>query len=273
MNEKIRIFGCGSDAPIKCDVCGRLISSDGFLHCRRSFDMNVLIAVEEGALHITSNGAPHTVSAGQYILLKAGEEHFGSEPSEGGLSYLWAHFSDVPALEEGFEDGQYVIPEYGEPARPERVFPLFRRLTELYLDEAPISGNMPDYALSLILMEISGEYRRGGGRTGEYHSAAAAAEEWIKANFRRPFTLTELAETFGYRADYLSTVFKRSTGVSVMRYANLIRIRAAKVLLASCDISIKEAAFSCGFSDEKYFMRVFKSFEGITPTQYKRSLG
>ncbi|MCI7499725.1 MAG: AraC family transcriptional regulator [Oscillospiraceae bacterium] len=34
-----------------------------------------------------------------------------------------------------------------------------------------------------------------------------------------------------------------------------------------------EAAFSCGFSDEKYFMKVFKKFEGMTPAQYKNSFG
>ena len=38
------------------------------------------------------------------------------------------------------------------------------------------------------------------------------------------------------------------------------------------DVSIKEAAYSCGFSDEKYFMKVFRQYEGMTPSQYKKSV-
>lgn len=53
----------------------------------------------------------------------------------------------------------------------------------------------------------------------------------------------------------------------------MIRIKTAKTLLSNYGVTIKEAAFSCGFSDEKYFMKVFRELEGMTPTQYKNSFG
>lgn len=33
----------------------------------------------------------------------------------------------------------------------------------------------------------------------------------------------------------------------------------------------EEAAYSSGFNDEKYFMKMFRKYEGITPTQYKNA--
>lgn len=42
------------------------------------------------------------LTAGAYILLPAGEEHFGFRPSESSLSYLWAHFR----TKQGFEPVQ-----------------------------------------------------------------------------------------------------------------------------------------------------------------------
>ena len=84
--------------------------------------------------------------------------------------------------------------------------------------------------------------------------------------------VTELADAVGYSADYLSSLFKQSMGISIVRYTNLLRIKTAKTLLSNYDITIKEAAFSCGFSDEKYFMKVFKQLEGMTPSQYKNSI-
>ncbi len=87
-----RIFGCKAKAPLHYAVCGQLLSPAGFLHHRRNFAYHVLILVTEGTLFIHANNAAHKVGAGQYIFLRAGEEHFGERPSEGKLSYLWVHF-------------------------------------------------------------------------------------------------------------------------------------------------------------------------------------
>ena len=60
-------------------------------------------------------------------------------------------------------------------------------------------------------------------------------------------------------------------GLSLVSYTNRLRIEASKKLLSNYDLSIKETAYSCGFPDEKYFMKVFKKFEQCTPTDYRRS--
>ena len=48
----------------------------------------------------------------------------------------------------------------------------------------------------------------------------------------------------------------------------LFRSQMAKMLLANYKFSIEEISYSCGFADEKYFMRVFKKIENMTPTEY-----
>ena len=120
-------------------------------------------------------------------------------------------------------------------------------------------------------MEISRGYAQPAGAPDKLPEAVISAREWIKNHYYHPFEVSELAEILGYRADYLSSLFKRQMGVPIVRYANQIRIRTAKTLLSNYDVTIKEAAYSCGFSDEKYFMKVFKQMEGITPAQYRSS--
>ncbi len=51
------------------------------------------------------------------------------------------------------------------------------------------------------------------------------------------------------------------------------RVDISKQMLSDRNVSIKEAAFSCGFSDEKYYMRVFRKMEGMTPAQYRAAIG
>lgn len=95
-DHAIRYFSSTTDRPLSCDVCGQLISRDGFLHQRRTLSINVLILVTEGTLYLTANGIPYTVPPNHYIFLHEGEEHFGHRASTGSLSYFWVHFFAAP---------------------------------------------------------------------------------------------------------------------------------------------------------------------------------
>ena len=272
-----RLFGSKTQAPLSFSICGQLISPGDFIHHRRCFDYDVLIMITEGTLYITANNNSFTLTAGQYIFLKAGEEHFGFRQSEGKLSYLWAHFRADCGFDavtgENSGEYSYLLPEMSSLPFSGRTAQLFRQLMDLSLEDGVISQNMSDYAMSLLLMEISREYSHKKHSADELPAAVVSAEEWIKNHYFQPFGIAELAADVGYEPNYLSSMFKRTTGISIVRYTNQLRIKTAKTLLSSYDVTIKEAAFSCGFSDEKYFMRVFKQLEGITPSQYKSSFG
>ena len=88
----MRFFVSEEDSLMHYEVSGNLISKDGFLHHRRTLPCYVFIMVKEGTLYPNQNGIPYEVKKDQYILLPAGEEHFGYKPSEGRLSYYWVHF-------------------------------------------------------------------------------------------------------------------------------------------------------------------------------------
>lgn len=274
--DKPRIFGCKTTRPLQFSVCGQLMSPAGFCHERRNFDVNVLIMVIEGTLYIDADHVQHAIGPGQYILLKAGEEHYGYRASEGKLLYLWAHFQTDQELETVEDEGEeytYLFPETSHYSASGRTAQLFHQLMDLSLDDQLYTKDMSDYAMSLLLMELSQEYFRLKNRSKKVPSVVVSAAEWIKNHYYQPFDVTELASDLGYQADYLSSLFKRSMGISIVRYTNQIRIRTAKTLLSNYGVTIKEAAFSCGFSDEKYFMRVFKQLEGVTPAQYRKSFG
>lgn len=277
IHNKPRFFGCNTKAPLNFAVCGQLISPSEFIHQRRSFDENVLIMITEGSLYITANRVQHALGAGQYIFLKAGEEHFGYRLSVGKLSYLWVHFRsdcEFEAVSDEESSGfTYFLPETSCLSDSGRTAQLFHQLMDMSLEESLFSPDMLNYAVSLLLMELSQEHAGKQSNSSELPSAVVSAREWIKNHYYQPFDIAELAAAVGYGADYLSSLFKRRAGISIVRYTNQLRIKTAKTLLSNYDVSIKEAAFSCGFSDEKYFMKVFKQLEGITPTQYKNSFG
>lgn len=281
---RMRYVGIETTKPLQYAVCGQLIDKDGFLHHRRTFEQHVFILVTEGILHITAAEKEYNVGENQYIFLKAGEEHFGHKASKGALSYFWVHIVDdcpvitVESMVAGCEKNEfpYFFPEFGEIVVANRTRRFFRQLVDFSLEESLYVKEMFDYTLSLLMLEVSQEFTHW--QTGSEKQkierktlppVIVEAREWIRENYSHPFKVTELADTLGYQADYLSTLFKQSMGISIIGYTNKIRIEAAKNLLETEGLPIKVVAYSCGFADEKYFMKVFKKMEGSTPGQYK----
>lgn len=284
----MRYFLSNADYPLTYLSCGNLISRDGFLHLRRNFNHNVLIMVKEGTLYISQGSVNYQLGPNQYIFLNANDEHYGFKESSGKLSYLWVHllFRDPVTIfeKDNFinkhldkiiknpQNNHYIIPEYGDITLTQRVPLLFNQLLDLSRQELIYSNRIIDYALSLLIMELSQEFIEMHYQIKNNISPnIARIMEWIKANYYKPITITEIACEFGYNPDYLSSLFRKTTGTTLINYINKTRIEISKSLIANYEVSIKEAAYSCGFSDEKYYMKTFKKLEGMTPSQYKKA--
>ena len=81
--------------------------------------------------------------------------------------------------------------------------------------------------------------------------------------------LVSLGEHFDITPYYLSNIFKKKEGVALMDYIARLRIEKAKEYIDSSDIPMSDIAEKVGFNNVRTFLRTFKKFEGITPSQYK----
>lgn len=285
-----------SDAsyPIDYNSSGNLVSENGFVHPRRNIDSFVLLLVTEGVLHITQGDKAHEIKADEFILLFPNTLHFGHKPCEGYLSYYWTHFyprdpnPDIltreellshPTVVEQSDDvastaspWHFIVPECGKLSAHKRSHLLFVQL----LDFAK-RGNYTQtwrchYALSLLLLEVSSEaYQAGQILNPDIPVWVFDIMEWIRTHYDQQLTVASIAQQFDYHPTYLTNVFKKHTGVTVLSYLNQTRITASKNLLTDRRLYIYEIAYMCGFSDVKYFMKLFRRYEGITPSQYRKA--
>jgi two-component system response regulator YesN len=96
---------------------------------------------------------------------------------------------------------------------------------------------------------------------------------YIEKNFKSDIPLTKIAEDLGISAAYLSSLFAQTMKCSFVDYINQTRIKNACSYL--CDMKMKtyEVAYKVGFHDEKYFIKVFKKVTGMSPSQFRNSIG
>ncbi|MBE5782544.1 MAG: helix-turn-helix domain-containing protein [Clostridiales bacterium] len=94
--------------------------------------------------------------------------------------------------------------------------------------------------------------------------------QYLQSNFSRKLTLDEIAHSVHISPTYLSRVFKRETGASLVDFLNRIRIEKSRELLADSSLRLIEVALQCGFESQSYFNRMFKLFCDMTPQQYRK---
>jgi AraC-like DNA-binding protein len=92
---------------------------------------------------------------------------------------------------------------------------------------------------------------------------------YVQENFHRPITRESVAENFGLAPNHVSRLFRKEGFMKFNDYLNLVRVNRAKFMLQNYNMTLKEIAASCCYSDAAYFCRVFKKTCKVTPTEYR----
>lgn len=95
-------------------------------------------------------------------------------------------------------------------------------------------------------------------------------KNYIRLHCDKDLTLDFVASLFHLNRTYLSSAFKNRTGIGFVDYVNLVRVEKAKELLAKTDKKTYQIAQAVGYENAKYFFRIFKKIEGVTPEQYRK---
>ena len=93
---------------------------------------------------------------------------------------------------------------------------------------------------------------------------------FIHKNCVNKLVLNDIADHVKFSVSYVSRVFKEETGENISSYINKVRIERARALLMNPRLSMAEVAEGCGFEDQSYFNKVFKSGCGMTPKQFRQ---
>lgn len=93
---------------------------------------------------------------------------------------------------------------------------------------------------------------------------------FITENYSKKHTLASLSQQFNISQSYICSLFTRHYSSTLTSFLTDLRMRSAAEKLRSTNDALKEIAVDCGYSDYFYFCRVFKSYHGVPPTEYKQ---
>lgn len=125
-------------------------------------------------------------------------------------------------------------------------------------------------ALSYMMSQVEEVNGRLAEQAVAYSPIVRQVQAFIAASYAQDLSLTSVARQFDMNPSYLSRILSQETGIPFVELVARTRIAAAKRLLKDPSNRVNEVSEMVGFKDYNYFYRIFKKYEGTSPTEYKK---
>jgi AraC-like DNA-binding protein len=136
------------------------------------------------------------------------------------------------------------------------------------------ADHLLDVVRSLVRPPLSRGRSAAAGSVNRLNHQAIAAVALIEERYGNPeLTVRTAARDLGISTEHLCRLLKRHTGCTFVSILRGARVRAARQLLRTTNLSMKQIADRAGFSSASRFDRDFKNVSGIPPTEYRVSGG
>lgn len=126
----------------------------------------------------------------------------------------------------------------------------------------------------IVIACTASDNRRVGSPLSRRDTADQRIEKidiFLRCNYLRPITLTDIAAHVGMNRNSLCVFFHRHTGKTVIARLNEIRISQAKYLLRTTQRNVGEVCFASGFNDISHFCHTFRKVCGQSPLTYRKA--
>ena len=264
------------------------VSTDGFEEVNGN-DYSMVRYVDAGAMEVTLKGREKVlVKSGEYFITPANVPD--AYDVRGGSTitmfsfYLDAGVEELVRREEiRFEHSDnfvYVdieslfIPVKGKIVPSERAYYALKQLVSEYdrigeYVNVCASVKVMDFFLTLAMRNLE-QLKPTTGRvaSARAYSYCDRIDEYVEKNYAQPITMTTISNLLVMHENYVSRVYKRIRGTTVMQHLRDVRIEKAKKLLVSDRYTIPEISRKVGFRDPKYFISTFKKIERVSPGKY-----
>lgn len=119
---------------------------------------------------------------------------------------------------------------------------------------------------------IAGAQNHTIQKASKWHETVLEISDFINNNLADPQLSVDLiAKKEGYSANYIRSMFKTFTGVSIAESIRQRRVEMACRLLTTTDEPINKIIERCGFNNYSVFFAIFKNHVGVTPNEYRQT--
>lgn len=250
-------------------------------------DFLELSYIEQGSMAHTIGGETSTLHAGDYFIVDYGTMHeyhaltdvplvvinflFYPEFVDRSLSGCRS-FEDVVnsyLVRFSYRTLNYVPTGKTLHDRSGSILDIAHRLTEEYREKKP--GYIAYIRCLLVEMLIEAMREIGkSDRTDMQSDTVREIASYVRSHYGEKIKLSDMARQYSYSLPHLSKKFQQEMGMGFSDYLQRIRLEQSCRMLECSDKSIGEIAALCGYTDIKFFNRIFRESLKMSPREFKK---
>lgn len=215
-----------------------------------------------------SGQTKYTLSAGDGFLVVPGVLSSYQADHEEPWEYCWVGFNGADAgrlvKETGLSEEAPLFHYDKDSSIEGLLMDIYRATGPNPSNEAKMTAALLQFLAALMVLYGKKDCEKNTGLAYVQRSI-----QFIDFNYsREDLDITQIAANAGISRSHLYRLFLKHTAMTPNEYLTKYRVNKAAELLKNETLSVGEAAYSTGFSDQLYFSRVFKKHMGVPPSKY-----
>lgn len=246
------------------------------LHYHNSFEIG--LCLEGSGLFFIENKAL-SFNIGDMTFIYPNQPHMATSPNELPSRWVFINvdfhrlFARENFLTDTIWERRGQIPFIVSPA----LCPSISQIVTLIIDE--LTSKEVNYPFVVRELFAAFAYKISGlalekadntpGYTDEF-AAISPSLSYIAQNYSKNIFISDLSNICNLSEPYFRVLFKKAVGRTPLQQISYIRLKMAKTLLKSTNLSILSISQSVGYESISSFNRAFKSQFGCSPSEYRR---
>ena len=243
--------------------CRRYAVSPCALHGHEFYEIELMLS---GSGTMTLGGTPHAIGRGLIYLVRPSDFH---ELSPEGQTELYLVQIPLSRMPQELADALDLLPDVvarlngADCDTAETLCSLLERARR-----EPDARAYEDHLLDALVLLIMSRTRRDGTLVPD-DGRVRAIQAYIRDHCAEEMSVGSLAERFYLNPNYLCTLFRRSTGQTLLGFWREQRLQKAARLVVSGDWPSGVIAEACGYRSLSNFLRDFKKKYGLSPMKMR----
>lgn len=291
----MRYFKIPIDKILKIQLLGKQTFNPPREHITRYTQEYIMYAISEGKLILNIGDKTVTLVPGDICIFDRGT--YQAPASSTYCEYYYLHFlqDDIQLIEMSDKEYQNVLNEKRNKILNAKLYSTkcYEDLCVYVAEQTHISDKSTfDYYINIfknniityqskraeMLLNVSNTIQNlfikleqlSEMKKSKAYFRAESIAQYIQEHFCEELTGEIIEKNFFVNFDYANRIFESVMMCSIIRYRNLMRLNYAKLKLSTTTVDINKIACEAGFENAAYFSRIFKKYEGISPSEYRK---
>lgn len=233
----------------------------------RSYHLIHFVLYGKGELHI--NEHIFQLSAGDAFFIPAGKVSYYQASKEDPWCYAWVSFLGINSQMYLYQlmtstDDVYIVHGLDNQKYKERIFEIISLQgvsTSRYFQANGILFQI----MAMLFDDINFQESNWGK-----NSVVDEVKFYLDINYAEKIKLRDVAKSFGIHPNYLTRIFHEKYGISPKQYLISLKLKKARRLLTTTELSVSVISSSLGFDDQLAFSKIFKKEFAVSPSEYRK---